>query len=279
MITLHFCLIFFFFIQFNTILTENEVKIMNIYYIDGKYECRYEDKVNEESLAGAIYQKKYEQIGWDYLAISSTSLNYDDSQKAYAMGYIEGVITKDRIYDFFKIVQYSYEIESTNEVKEFLDRNLKYMKQTSEQNMAHEPYWEHIYYAYQQLIGLYEGYNSVAEEGKIFDKYLFILLTLNVEYEDIKNYKNKKNRPKFKEMTIKEINSYVFNHSHCSAIIKLHENFDDIWVAHNTWDKYSSLLRLIKEYKFITKNGHEKSKVSVFSSSPGVLASYDDFYY
>ena len=39
------------------------------------------------------------------------------------------------------------------------------------------------------------------------------------------------------------------------------------------------MLRIFKEYRFVTKNGYEKSKTTAFPSYPGLLFSSDDFYY
>ena len=56
-------------------------------------------------------------------------------------------------------------------------------------------------------------------------------------------------------------------------------DFSDIWFGHNTWYTYNSMLRIFKEYRFVTKNGYEKSKTTAFPSYPGLLFSSDDFYY
>jgi hypothetical protein len=41
-------------------------------------------------------------------------------------------------------------------------------------------------------------------------------------------------------------------HSHCSAFIKVLKdekgNYKDLVVAHNTWDDYSEMLRIYKQY-------------------------------
>ena len=49
--------------------------------------------------------------------------------------------------------------------------------------------------------------------------------------------------------------------------------------GHTTWDYYNVMIRIFKEYRFVTNKGNEKSKVNAFSSYPAVLYSTDDFYY
>ena len=76
---------------------------MNLYYSSetGNFTTNISDKRDPNAVANAIYNKTYEKIGWDYLSISSYEKNdskYNDSLKAYGMGYLEGILTKDRIY-------------------------------------------------------------------------------------------------------------------------------------------------------------------------------------
>ena len=76
---------------------------MNFYYSEENGSCitNISNKRDENAIASAIYNKTYEKKGWDYLAISSYQKNdnkYNDSIKAYGMGYLEGVLTKNRIF-------------------------------------------------------------------------------------------------------------------------------------------------------------------------------------
>ena len=98
------------FMQFIQALNKSETIIMNIYYSKetGKYNTVKSDKVYDEAIASAIYNKSYETTGWDFLSITSYDKNdnkYSDSTKAYAMGYLEGVLTKDRIYAFYRNIK------------------------------------------------------------------------------------------------------------------------------------------------------------------------------
>ena len=76
---------------------ENEQIIVNIYYDKEKKNYKLDESANidENSIAYAIYNRSYERTGWDFLAISTYDKKddkYDDSDKAYAMGYLEGYL-------------------------------------------------------------------------------------------------------------------------------------------------------------------------------------------
>ena len=95
------------FVNSNSKPSEDEKTITNIYYNKETGMCTIGEThfIDENAIAYAIYNKSYERTGWDFLAISSYGKNdskYDDSDKAYAFGYLEGFLTRERISSFYK---------------------------------------------------------------------------------------------------------------------------------------------------------------------------------
>ena len=278
-------------ISLNSTYSETyESIIMNLYYSSesGNFTTKTSDKRDLDALASAIYNKSYETIGWDYLSISAYEKKdnkYNDSIKAYAMGYLEGILTKDRIYSQYTnmfnyfLSNYQEKPEVLEDFYNFMFKNLEYMKTNSLKNMDKDPYWEYIYYIYQQIHGLYDGYIKVAKKEKHLEFKQMIILAYISEAQDIENYFFRNMRPNFEKMTKEEIERYTTLNSHCSAFIKLANDFSDIWFGHNTWNFYFLMTRIFKEYRFVTNKGNEKSKSLAFSSYPGALSSLDEFYY
>ena len=71
----------------------------------------------------------------------------------------------------------------------------------------------------------------------------------------------------------------------CSALFKLTSNFSDVLFGHATWGSFIALgPRVMKTYNLPSSSLNEEGELSVemrkisFSSSPGLLASLDDFY-
>ena len=250
---------------------ENETTIMNIYYEDGEYITNESKSIDENAAAYAIYDKSYERVGWDFLAIGSYEKNdikYANEEKAYAMGYLEGVLTKDRIFSYFIDMQhflfYNQNFTLPETVREFLKKNIIYMEDMALKNKDKDIYWENVYYIYKQLQGLYDGYNDTAEEEKKIDFYDFIFIPGLTDSEDAEYYNDATNRPHFSEMTNEELNFFTLIKSHCSALIKLADDYNDIWFGHNTWFSYNSMIRIFKEYRFVTNNNDLKSKTLAF---------------
>ena len=268
--------------------SEEKTTIMNVYYskTSGKYTVKESTEIDPLAIASATYKNSYETKGWDFLTIASYSKDdnkYSDSNKAYAMGYVEGIINNEKIYQIHRnLLYFSYYKEGNkfpDNLKEYLSLNLDYMKKKSLENKDKDVYWEHVYYIYQQMLGLYDGYNSACPENKKIGFIDFQLVVANADMEDAINYKDKSRRPNFKNMTSDEIRLYTDLHTHCSAMVKTANDFSDIWFGHNTWTTYGAMIRTFKEYKLVTNSKKEKSKVVVFSSYPGSLSSVDDFYY
>ena len=266
---------------------EDPKTIMNCYYskTSSKYYAEISSEIDEDAIASATYINSYETKGWDFLTISSydkSDYKYPDNAKSYAMGYLEGILNQKRIFQIYRnLMYYSFydnDNKFTENVIDYLAKNLEYMKSKSLKYMDADPYWEHVYYIYQQMLGLFDGYNSVAENDKKIDLIYFQMVVANTDIEDIVYY-NTENRPNFKNMTNEEIKLFSSLHTHCSSLVKVANDLSDIWFGHNTWSAYGTMIRTFKEYKFVSNKRNEKSKVVVFSSYPGSLSSIDDFYY
>ena len=197
------------------------------------------------------------------------------------MGYLEGVLTKNRIFahhtNLNNYFLYGVNFTKFKKIFEFYQKNFEYMEKKSLENMNQNISWEHVHYICQQMKGLYNGYLSVSEPHEKIDFSEFLALSgLTDGQEIMKHLLNSKN---FNNMSKEEIDRYILLNSHCSALIKLANDSSDIWFGHNTWNFYILMIRIFKEYRFVTNKSSEKSKTTVFSSYPGALSSTDDFYY
>ena len=93
----------------------------------------------------------------------------------------------------------------------------------------------------------------------LFTKNIFLIfyssvLSLSGDMEDIPNaispYRKKK----------------VVGSGSCSALIKLLPGNKDVYMSHDTWDTYQSMLRMLKKYDFAFKpqGGNMISQISIY---------------
>ncbi|XP_070256034.1 putative phospholipase B-like 2 [Myotis yumanensis] len=235
---------------------------------------RQPDAVAWANLTNAIHE-----TGWAFLELH-TNGHYNDSLQAYAAGVVEAAVTEELIYMHWMntVVNYcgpfEYEVGYCERLKGFLEANLEWMQRQVELNKD-SAYWHQVRLTLLQLKGLEDSYEgSVAfPTGKFTIKPLgFLLLQISGDLEDLELALNKTKT------------KHSLGSGSCSALIKLLPGHSDLLVAHNTWNSYQNMLRIIKKYWFQFREGpQEDSPLApgnklVFSSYPGTIFSCDDFY-
>ena len=224
----------------------------NIYYIHSSNEFIYkEGPYDPNSVVYASYEPTYEETGWDYLTIETyngSDYRYLDEVKSYAMGYIEGILTYKRIYySYINLNHYKYyknDSKMYNNTYEFFRENLNFMKYNSLKYKDNDSYWNEVYNLYKQMIGLYEGYNLMANDEEKIDLISFQNIISLGDIDEIEYWKNISNRPNYKNMTLEQIKKYTLLHNHCTSLIKILPDFSDIFFGHNTWTGYNKLIRM-----------------------------------
>ncbi|XP_066871209.1 putative phospholipase B-like 2 isoform X2 [Kogia breviceps] len=126
-----------------------------------------------------------------------------------------------------------------------------------------------------QLKGLEDSYEGSVTfpTGKFTIKPLgFLLLQISGDLEDLELALNKTKT------------KHAMGSGSCSALIKLLPGQSDLLVAHNTWNSYQYMLRIMKKYWFQFREGPQEQSTRApgnrvtFSSYPGTIFSCDDFY-
>ena len=72
---------------------------------------------------------------------------------------------------------------------------------------------------------------------------------------------------------------YNGQHHHCTGMVMLTQNVDDLYFSQDTWtDFYGAFIKIAKTYMFNIKFNQTIHQKITFSSYPGVFFSMDDFY-
>ena len=175
-------------ITYNT--KSNELIYYNKYILNNDI-----TNTNEIIVSRGVYTKSLKQIGWSRLHIESI-INEENLKNnlyivpyeivSYSLGYIEGKLTANSIYEFYQnlIGLHSDEGKELNEVFNYyseVEESIR--KKTSKDylntlsNEADLEYWISVAMVQAQTDGLYNGYNSVMKSlgyELSFDKFYFI---------------------------------------------------------------------------------------------------------
>lgn len=118
----------------------------------------------------------YYYIGFDTLHITTNS-KFDDSVQAYAAGFLEGVVTADRIWTHWSNMNtYTWSSYPNGKmpgyVRAFIANQMAWMRQQVKLNPT-DNYWKQVDTILQQFTGLVAGYNSVARDRVRYKKLFF----------------------------------------------------------------------------------------------------------
>lgn len=252
-----------------------------VYKIDGKYKV-VSGLLDPKGHAYGWYDSSLFETGWDRLSLSTgTDKAHYDYDKAYAMGYLEGVLTQTRIYDHFSnLYRLNYYYENNSKmpdfVADFVDKQRTWIRNSFLLNEG-DPYWQNVFAIARQLEGLRDGYNSVAPPEKQLSYADFHVVATDFEIGDLLNL-DPARRPKYEAMNASKAESIMEPKLHCSALIKVKDDLTDIFFGHNTWANYVKMSRIFKEYHLNFSKIRVKAQTIRFSSYPGTLGSLDDYY-
>lgn len=222
--------------------------------------------------AEAHYTDTLNETGWSKLYVrgiaKGTSLN-DKLRVAFAVGYVEGAMTSSRTWQHWQnFLKFAYDNDTSPEylkAKDFLVANDNFVRGELNRSYSDE-YWTEMAIIWAQLDGLVAG-NAATCGTKCLDLNVFLFLQAEQDLDSIADPPS--------QWTLESAAEYTRLRSHCSAIVRVAPNNSDLYMGHNTWTGYYSMLRLLKEYNLPV--GGSADRV-VQSGYYGQLYSGDDFY-
>jgi hypothetical protein len=136
---------------------------------------RVDSGMNTSGIAWARFSDKLSTTGWMELVVETTdSARVSNDVKMYAAGFVEGILTAVRTSQFFANTYQSMMIDPDAErayqnVKNMFWDELEYVKNKTNfvkgpsSPPPRDPYWKHVRYVYEQVWGVKDGYNQMAQ--------------------------------------------------------------------------------------------------------------------
>lgn len=230
--------------------------------------------------------------GWYVLSLVSNG-NYSDADQAYAAGYFEGVVTS-------AVAQQSYlNHYGTDPVEDAVNQwwvqNLVWVRQQVSQSQNQDPYWYQVGLMLQQFEGLLDGINAQTTDGFQFNETTLLALTAMGDLFDLqaavpyfpqgihatqlqRSSKRSSWNADWRSMSKRDFDRWFAKNTHCSSLFKVTDDMSDIFFGHAAWYDYSTMLRIFKHLTLNFNDPMTQSKTISYSSYPGMLSSFDDFY-
>eukprot|EP00049_Salpingoeca_infusionum_P011479 m.199418 g.199418 ORF g.199418 m.199418 type:complete len:533 (-) comp14943_c0_seq1:2649-4247(-) len=240
--------------------------------------AKFAKGLNKASAAYGAFDPYTNHVsGFGVLQIETNPLASDQDQY-YAAGYLEGVLTASEIYDQHHnlLAVFSSLANGPNQnMTSFLKTQTAWVD-ANVKNNTQDPFWVQVGLIMAQYQGLQDGYDSVAPSNMSLDWFAFALLNGCGDMFDLIPKTDSTQKPNFEKMTTAEFKSYRQTTGHCSALVKLTDDFSQMYMSHSSWFNYQVTMRILKHYNFQAKNS--VTKKLTFSSYAGFLESLDDFY-
>lgn len=233
---------------------------------------------------------------WAQLAVH-TSEAFPEQLQARAAGYLEGLLTASRAYEFAHNVHGGGSTWSPA-LASFVEANLAYVAQRVAQHPG-DPFWRHVGLVHAQQAAAYEGYSAAAAAGAApaMDNATYYALSLIGDMDDlcvkfacqrtVSWRRARAARGARAEGGEQLRHERSLSDGHCSALVKPLGPLSaptDVIFGHTTWNPFEVMTRVYKLYDFpwtvsgVPGSSRVPGTQIAFSSFPGVMYSFDDYY-
>lgn len=204
---------------------------------------------------------------------------------AFAAGYAEGFQTAAEIAQFYTNV-YEFGAEGpSRKLTKWVTENDAWTRAQAEQHAATDDYWQSVATVLDRFDGMLAGYeasrNARDVEARLpsLNKIDFLWINLDGDLFDLQNVVGEPPRygRKGRAARFQAPDGPMLR---CSALFKLAAKQREIFFGHATWDTYATAApRVFKHLTLpVSRGGRTTLRTVSMSSSPGFLASIDDYY-
>lgn len=197
---------------------------------------------------------------------------------------LEGYIAQEGIWNHFNLIRDIKNGDETEnpayprkregefvypyDVFNYMDQNKRYTRQSIE-SYPDVKYWQEVGLVISQFDGLLAGYNfRLQKEKKDEDQHL--------NEFDMWFFQSAGDMFDIAAMFPEKQKLAMEFREHCSGMVKITDDYKDVFFSHDAWSDYRELHGELKEYNLPIKEFNAKRMI--MSTRVGKIASYDDFY-
>lgn len=245
------------------------------------------DDIDLQADAYAIYDDSIDKNGWYQLHVVGNKAASPINMMRCA-GIVEGYLSHKDIYNHFKLIcdikgfprnATSDEERYSAPFIKFMKTNYRYIVQSIDA-YPESDYWTHVSYIFEQIKGINEGYNYAPSHGYMSPLDHWVLQSEG-DLGDItrllaRRKESSSSAGPTQQLMAMDSGDPESLGGHCTGLIRVLDDYSDIYFAHDAWSDYRDLHGQLKEYYFPIE-GFKAKRLSL-STRPGKISSYDDFY-
>ena len=235
-------------------------------------EYSYTNDNSTDYIVEAYIEEDIFENGWYKIHIIGVD-GKPDEDLMYCAGYLEGYLHQNGIFNHFTLIKdiKGYDRSKLHdyapkEISNFMQENLNYVRQSVEAYVD-DPYWNEIGLVLKQFDGLVAGYNRKIDEtgnetARMNEVDHWFFQSAGDMFDLAEIYPDPLPAKEFRE--------------HCSGMVKLTKEYDDIFFSHDAWSDFRELHGELKDM-YLPCSCYNAKRM-VISTRVGKISSYDDFY-
>ncbi|KAL0229808.1 hypothetical protein PCE1_003372 [Barthelona sp. PCE] len=217
-----------------------------------------------------FYEDTLHTVGWRKIHVHT----YEETPALLQMrvaGFMEGFALCTGIWDHYnnleKLLHLKWDSPTDSRVNNWLPQNLAWVRQEASKMSGISTYWYQASLTLAQFEGIVEGYNAAADDDKkLTEKQIWAYMAAG----DLLDLPKVNKEPEKVDET---------QWDHCTGGIRLFDDLSDVAFFQAAWFYFGAMNRVLKHYNMqLGTTGHVSANEIVFSSYPGFLVSFDDFY-
>ena len=199
------------------------------------------DNIDNSYAAWATWDDALNENGTTHIIIETSKLeSFSSSEKLYCAGYVDGYLMSERIWNRWMlqkdILNITREENFPDTWTSWLQENIDYTRNQVKQNV-NDSYWISVGLILNQFDGLHDGYNKAASSDRQMSEMDFWILQSVGDIYDLELLWNKEKADPLHFME-------------CSGLVRLLDDYSDIYFSHDTWSDYRKMSNTVKEYNF-----------------------------
>ncbi|KAL7719857.1 Phospholipase B-like [Entamoeba marina] len=260
---------------------------ISVFLDNEKWTIKY--GIDESAVAYGSYSLTRENRGFNELSIHTNNA-FTDKQQMYATGFIDGYFSgmdidlHTRNMNDWYLTRYLDNSEDyPSSVYNYLKDNIEFINTQIEEN-PDDDYWNAVSLVMEQIRGIVAGYNFVVEpqyEKTFFDLFMYNSFGDLLDLAEIlPKDEVSQNVPWFVKYSDDPLEWHLQwkTRTKCSGLVKYIKDDHDIYISQDAWFMYGGMTRTMKHFDLQLNADFIKAKKVSFSSYPGFVFSFDDFY-
>jgi len=247
--------------------------------VTDSFQVIFDVPYSDSYCAWAEFNDTLDNIGWGTLSVRGA--HADPAVAQYCSGIAEAALTHTRISQYFN-VSYNSLLEDLggsfpDVLKEWFVKSMDWTRQMAAQYNSTDVYWKGISHVLSRFDGLVKGYQTYRDpdEDMAITELQFVVLESAGDLDDLTFLISAGNPELRKKVTS---DAWRDVHHHCTGLIYMEPDFQDVYVAHDSWSAFNTMNRMLKDYEIISSDKTMATTRWTFSSYAGQILSMDDFW-